>query len=625
MGNDGNSINVRISYKNNVKEIKCYKNITIEELITQYIKNYLNPGYSLKNFTLKIDGKKCLLNKTIETYKNYIINNSTFYLTYDNDNDNLTNAENEPSDGEDISDDNSDDFDINEKDISLESCRAFNMEINMKFFKIDKNHFDKNYDSDLHGLLKLCLLKEIAKSDDFYSVDGLPKVLGNIMSILKKGKINYDNIEAGIKAVLTKINGANIMCFSKYVDELISQNDINKYLIPKLHNSRDEIQYIRNCLGKYVEHAERFEQELERAKKNSVFEYSIISSAIIEREDIDKFESNRLQCQNRVDRVLFHGTSYWAIGKILPTLFKSSRCIQHGNGVYFTEDLESCWIYGSEAKSNNATDRRNKNIPKIGEYFSFIASAIYYDEKGFRRVYDWKYTPKKNEVNFAWAGVNQLETIKGEPDRTHLIGTEYVINDPNQICPFMSFKLQRDEYCIIWRDNNFSPKPVYNNKFDAIFKQFLKERMEYINKMAKYNVYPCETSEEALNLIRRKKYNKIILISNIGTDYGGKKFIEEARKIIGNEVVVLFNAYSINHLNWVKNYKNAFFSNQPEFYEQYLECFYDKNEDECKEAIKKLKKDIEKHYKVQFNFDDTFLDYPYTKNEKIKLLSDLVF
>ena len=304
---------------------------------------------------------------------------------------------------------------------------------------------------------------------------------------------------------------------------------------------------------------------------------------------------------------------------------KNSRCIQHGEGVYFTEDLDSCWIYGSEAKSNNDKDRRNKNIPKIGEYFSFIASAIYYDEKGWRRVYDWTYTPKKNEVNFAWAGVNQLETIKGEPDRTHLIGTEYVINDPNQICPFMSFKLQRDEYCIIWRDNNFSPKPVYNNKFDAIFKQFLKERMEYINKMAKYNVYPCETSEEALNLIRRKKYNKIILISNIGTDYGGKKFIEEARKIIGNEVVVLFNAYSINHLNWVKNYKNAFFSNQPEFYEQYLECFYDKNEDECKEAIKKLKKDIEKHYKVQFNFDDTFLDYPYTKNEKIKLLSDLVF
>ena len=28
--------------------------------------------------------------------------------------------------------------------------------------------------------------------------------------------------------------------------------------------------------------------------------------------------------------------------------------------------------------------------------------------------------------------------------------------------------------------------------------------------MAKYNIYPCETSEEALELVNRKKYNKCI-------------------------------------------------------------------------------------------------------------------
>ena len=259
-------------------------------------------------------------------------------------------------------------------------------------------------------------------------------------------------------------------------------------------------------------------------------------------------------------------------------------------------------------KNKNKDNRRNLNIPKVGDYFSLIASAVYYDKKGFKRVYDYKYTPKKNEVNFAYAGMNHLETIKGNPDKKKFFGTEFVIYDLDQICPFMSFKLKRDEYCIIWRDNNFSPNPVYNNEFDAIFKKFLKERMDYINKMAKFNIYPCETSEEALNLIKRKKYNKIILISNIGSDYGGKKFIEEARKIIGNNVVVLFNAYSINHLRWVKDFKNAFFSNQPKFYEQYLECFYDKKEEECKNAIKNLKKEIEEHYKVKFNFDENFLD-----------------
>ena len=112
----------------------------------------------------------------------------------------------------------------------------------------------------------------------------------------------------------------------------------------------------------------------------------------------------------------------------------------------------------------------------------------------------------------------------------------------------MSAKLKRNEYCVIWRDNNFSSKPVYNNKFDGIFKKFLNERIKYINQVAKYNIYPCETSEEALKLVERKKYNKIILISNVGKDLEGKKFVKKARKIIGNDVIVLFLAYNIEHL-----------------------------------------------------------------------------
>ena len=57
------------------------------------------------------------------------------------------------------------------------------------------------------------------------------------------------------------------------------------------------------------------------------------------------------------------------------------------------------------------------------------------------------------------------------------------------------------------------------------FKKFLKKRMEYIQEKIKFNVYPCETSEEALELVKRKKYNKIILISNAGTDLTGRQFI----------------------------------------------------------------------------------------------------
>ena len=45
----------------------------------------------------------------------------------------------------------------------------------------------------------------------------------------------------------------------------------------------------------------------------------------------------------------------------------------------------------------------------------------------------------------------------------------------------MSAKLKRVEFCVIWRDNIFSSKPVYNNEYDKICKSFLKERLAYIH------------------------------------------------------------------------------------------------------------------------------------------------
>ena len=631
MGNNQNNqtLNIRIAFQGKTKTLNISPNLTVEELIKLYKEKYLNSNYKLKDFSLKINNIECSFYETIETYRNEINNNSIFQLSYDEDdfvidknNIKLECANNGDDDDDQQTGRTNESYDI--------SKNNYDFEINIKFFKIDKNKFNQNFNSDLHGLLKLCLLKEMATSNDFENdndIEELPKNISDIFKILKKGKINNDDVQKGILEILKKTKGGNIFNFAKYVDGLISQSDITNYIFPKLFYSKNDIIYIQNCLGKYVEYAQRFEEEFERAKRESVFEYSIISSTIIEREDIDKFEEYRENCPNRVDRVLFHGTTYDSISKILTDLFFiSTNSCQHGKGVYFTEDLDSCWIYGSEVNSHIKEKKksRNKLIPKVGQYFSFIASAIYYNKK--IRVYDSSYDPKTNEMNYAFAEMSRLKTIKDPiPDKAKFYGTEFVIKDLNQICPFMSFKMKRDEYCIIWRDNNFSDEPVYNNKFDSIFKNFLQEKLEYLNKIAKFNIYPCKTSEEALELVNRKKYNKIILISNIGTDLGGKKFVEEARKIIGNNTIVLFNAYRKQHLNWVKNFRNALFSNEPSFYEQYLDCFYGENEDECKHSILELKKKFEKHYKITFNFDKRFLYFPNTENSNIEAFKDLEF
>ena len=148
--------------------------------------------------------------------------------------------------------------------------------------------------------------------------------------------------------------------------------------------------------------------------------------------------------------------------------------------------------------------------------------------------------------------------------------------------------------------------------------------MKYIQQFAEHNIYTCETTNEALEIVKRKKYNKIILMSNVGSDLGGKEFIDQARKIIGNDVITLFLAYNIEHLNWIKNYKNSLFSNEPNFYEKYLACFSDENDDaHKKDNLIELKEKMEKHYKVNFNFNGQFLYYPNFKGEG--KFSDLTF
>ena len=113
---------------------------------------------------------------------------------------------------------------------------------------------------------------------------------------------------------------------------------------------------------------------------------------------------------------------------------------------------------------------------------------------------------------------------------------------------------------------------------------------------------------------KRKKYNKIILISNIGKEFGGRIFIDEARKIIGNNVIAFFMVFNIKrHLEWVVKYKNALITNEQIIFQQYLQCFSHDSEN-AKEEINKLRLSMEKKYQILFNFSQDFLDFPNYKD-----------
>ena len=415
------------------------------------------------------------------------------------------------------------------------------------------------------------------------------------MKILSKGYVDDYDVKNNIKEILLKAEGSSIINFS--ILNLLSKEDLIV------------INDIKYRLSVYNKEIKLFNKEFEKAKKESYLEFSMISAAIIERKNFETFEKEREKCPNRQERILYHGTGIDPIASILTgDYWKSLEPYKaiNGKGVYFTDSLDYGWYYGG--KDGNRANF--KTIPKTEDTFTVIINSVYYDKNGFKQVVGDERTPGKNQINFAYAGARSQ--ILRQPDKTKFLGTEYVIYDLDQICPFMCATLKRVDFCVIWRDNNFSSKPVYNNKFDQIFKSFLKERMTYINQVAKYNIYPCETTEEALELVKRKKYNKIILISNVGTNLEGKIFIDKAREIIGNNIVTLFLAYRTAHLDWIKNYKNAIFSNEPKFYEEYLQCFegYD-----IRSNIRDLVGKLENHYNVKFNFADDFLKYPHFKGQ----------
>ena len=506
--------------------------------------------------------------------------------------------------------------------MEIEPLFEKNLDLDATIIIDEENHHQKAINFDLCGILKFCIIKDMSllidKNFDLYK-QRLTKKIKYVLEAISGGNIDLNQTENSIISILKKFEGINILNFSRFINEYINKNEmLDIYKIFK-KEEKLEIRKKNDCLHSYSEYMKKFEEEFDRARKDSIFEYRLTSMTIVDRKDLNSFEINKDKCSNRINKILFHGTGINPSSKILTDMFIRSekKCYQFGKGVYFTDSLDYAWYYGGKDNRNNL----NK-IPKVDDRFILIGSYIYYDKNGYHRVYDHKYTPKKNEINFALAD-SETKTIFSEiPDKSKFYGTEYVIYNFEQICPFLGCSLKRDEYCVIWRDSNFSPNPVYNNKFDDIFKKFLKKRMEYIQELIKFNVYPCETSEEAIELVKRKKYNKIILISNAGSDLSGRQFVLDARKIIGNDVIALFLCYNIEHLKWIIKLKNAIFSNEPEFYEKYLESFVtdsDVDEESKEKTIKsqliRLINTIQKKYKVNFNFDNNFLKYPLFKKD----------
>ena len=130
------------------------------------------------------------------------------------------------------------------------------------------------------------------------------------------------------------------------------------------------------------------------------------------------------------------------------------------------------------------------------------------------------------------------------------------------------------------------------------------------------NSYFIRSLEKALEILSRKQYNKIILISNIGSDLSGKRFVEVARKILGFDVIVLFYTTDKIHFSWVQNFSNALISYQDEYYKDYILNYNEK-------GLLELKEKVEKQYNLKLKFNNNFLKFPKFINQG--KMDDIIF
>ena len=476
----------------------------------------------------------------------------------------------------------------------------------------------------LTGILKLILIKHIASNIDANKISS--KEIKKIIIELQKGIEMKDNPQKDIKTNLEQNDGNNILAYSKYACSVINDNIINDLLKLVSSNKKNDIIKYWSVLSKYEPFNKLFEVELFKAIERSYFDYSLIGLSIYQQTNRKQFVETMHQTPNLVVKYLFHGTQIDPISKIMTGGFLYTRKAFYGMGIYFSDMLDYVSFY---AGGTNFANRRKNfgSILPVNETFSCVSAEVYYSQAKKKDVFDFSlwvetldhfptyeelkrdYSDKmveKGGVHFARVEPNQgrirkKEEIIEDKKSGKFVGTEYVITEMEQILPLYGLTFKRNEYFVIWRDNHF--------KGDNDYSEFLKVRKLFIYEYAKMNAYFESSLERALEIIKRKRNNKIILISNIGLDLAGKKFVEVARKILGFNVMVLFFSANRNHLKWLKDFPNALYTSHEDFYKKYIMNYN-------KQGLLDLKKEVEARNKINLKFEGNFLEFPHFVNNE---------
>ena len=382
----------------------------------------------------------------------------------------------------------------------------------------------------------------------------------------------------------------------------IKDEDFNAILeenLEKITNSVivQEINQKKHILNNLEKFNNEIELVLGKKKLESIFEFSVTGLSLIDR-DKTEYENSKEECNNMITQFLFHGTSTDSSSKIVTTNFRSANTAFFGPGIYMTDMLDYAGFYAFESNQESKFINHGK-IRNVDETFNIVASQVFYDKSKLEKCYK-----KTNEI-IQENGIRFVNVdASGQPlskEQTKLngyrkfIGTEYVIPSKNQILPLYSITLKRNEYYCLWKDYHFTHQTSYT--------AHALEVKNLARQLLGINMYGVGEFDEALDIIKRKKYNKVMLLSNVGDPEKAIEFINEIRRILCFNVVVLFYTASFEHLYWIKDFPNALFTIDEKFFKEYILNFTEK-------GLNELRNKIEIEYGIKLNNFQADFSYP---------------
>ena len=491
---------------------------------------------------------------------------------------------------------------INNKD---ESIQNYVLEAN------DNNIVNFNEIKDLYGLLKVCLIKTLTNK-----INNLNKIKNILSNDLNQLILTFQNNihltgdkNQNIDAMIKENKIINILIYSNnIINKVINSQQIEDIIDICLdQKQKNEIKNYWGQLVKYEEYNSLFERQFEKDLKNCRFDYSLVSLNVLKNNNIEEFKN---KCQNKEIKFLYHESKI------------NSNLLILNNELIDSNKKEFCFYdnidhFASNFEKDMNDDNYGQIIP-VNSTFSFIASAIFYDKNKMKLKEVFNSSKSSNELLLSYQGnlvepdgINIIKIIKNNNNssiisnannkKKRVLENKYFISQNYQIFILYTLTLKRNEYYVLWRDPNFSGNNPYYDFLQTI-KRLSIERI-------KINIYYEKSTEEALKFLVKRKYDKVILITSIGKDLSGKRFIDIARKILGFDIIALFFSNNHNHLNWIQEYQNCLYTKKMDIYEEYVANF---NEP----GLKKLKEKVETDYYIKlkpFSFD--FLSYPNYRNE----------